>query len=85
MPLLLASTYQWIAWHIPPLLHFSTTNNILILVKRSNLLLVFYKAACHANPGVVRKQAGSSSYVPRHLFRKYSNTVANNKVSPLWT
>ena len=35
------------------LIPFSVINNILISVKRSNFTLVFYKAACHDNPGAV--------------------------------
>ena len=30
--------------------------------------LVFLKAACHTNPGAVRKRAGSSSYISKHIF-----------------
>ena len=37
----------------------------------------------HANPGAVRKRAGSSSYISIHIFRKFSNTSVNNNVS-LW-
>ena len=40
--------------------------------------LVFFNAACYTNPGAVRKRAGSSSYISRHIFRKFSNTSANN-------
>ena len=39
-----------IEWYIPPLIFFSTINNISVSVKRSNFTLVFFKAACHANP-----------------------------------
>ena len=35
----------------------------LISVKRSNLTLVFLKAACRANPRTERNFAGSSSYI----------------------
>ena len=35
---------------------------------RSNLTFVFFKALCHANPGVERKSAGSSSYISRQIF-----------------
>ena len=34
-----------------PPIPFSTINNMLISVKRSNFTQVFYKAACHANSG----------------------------------
>ena len=52
-----------------------------ISVKRSNFTLAFFKGACHANPGAKRNFAGSSSYISRHIFRKFSNTSANNNVS----
>ena len=47
--------------HTPPLIHFSTINNISISVNRSNSSLVFFKAACHANPGAEIDFAGSNS------------------------
>ena len=50
-------------------------------VKRSNFTLVFFEAVCHANCGAVRKQARSSSHILRHIFLKFSNTLANNNVS----
>ena len=50
-------------------------------VKRFNCTFVFYTAAYHANPGAERKQAGSSLYISRHTFLKFSNTSANNNVS----
>ena len=56
---------------------YSTTdtfNSISMSVKRSNFNLVFFKAACHANPGAVRKQVRSSSYISRHIFQKFSDT-----------
>ena len=40
----------------------------------------FFKATCYDNPGSVRKFAGSTSYISRHIFRKFSNTSANNNV-----
>ena len=39
---------------------------------------------CYANLGSVRKQAGSSLYISRNIFRKFSNTSASNNTS-LWT
>ena len=45
---------------MPSLIPFSTINNISISVKRSNFTLVFFKAACHADPGTERNFAGSS-------------------------
>ena len=64
--------------HIPPQTPFSTINNISISVKRSNFILVFLEAACHANPCAVRKRAGSSLYISRNIFPKFSNTSTNN-------
>ena len=52
-------------------------------VKRSNFTLVFVKAACHGNAGAKKNSAGSSSYILRHIFLKFSNLSANNNVL-LW-
>ena len=76
MYLLLALAYQKMEWHIPPLIPFSTINNRSTSIKRSNMTLVFYKAACHADPGAGRNFAGSSLYISRHIFLKFSNTSA---------
>ena len=46
--------------HIPPLIHFSTFNNISMSVNDSNFALVFFKAACHANTEAERKFIGSN-------------------------
>ena len=59
---------------------FSTIKNISISVKRSNFTLIFFKAAFHTNHGAERNFAGSSSYISRHIFRKFSDTSANNNV-----
>ena len=40
--------------------------------------------ACHVNPGVDKKQAGSSSFISIQLSQKFSNSSAGNNVS-LWT
>ena len=45
------------------LILFSTINNILVSIKRSNSTFVFFKAAYHANPEAERSFAGSSSYI----------------------
>ena len=45
------------------------------------LYLVFFKAASHANPGAYRNSAGASSYISRHIFLKFLNTLANTNVS----
>ena len=71
-------------YHILPLIAFSTANNILIPLKRSNFNLVFFRTACHANPGADIKFTGSSLCISRHIFRKFSNSSANNNVL-LWT
>ena len=68
--------------HIPPLVLFLPL--IAISVRRSNFTLVFFKAACHTNPGVKRNFTVSSSYILGHMFLKFSNTSGNNSVS-LWT
>ena len=60
---------------------FCSINNVSISVERSNFHLVFFEAACHANPGVERNFAGSSPYILKHKFRKFSNTPDNNNVS----
>ena len=74
MYLLLAFTCQSDSNLVP----FHTINNISTLVNKSNFTFVFFKAACHANTGAVRKQAGLSSYISRHIFQKFSNTSASN-------
>ena len=84
MYLLLAFAYRWVEWDIPPLIPFYTTNNILVSVKRSNFTLFLFKAACHANPGAEGNYGGSSSYILRHIYQKFSDTSANNNVR-LWT
>ena len=76
MYFLLDFTHQRIAWHILPLIPFSTINN-----NSSNFDSVFFKAACHAISGAVRKRAGASSYTARNMYRKFSNTLTNNTVS----
>ena len=80
---LLAFAYRWIAWHIPQLIHFSTFNSVSIAVK----WIDFYfglKAAYLAKPGAEKQLAGSSSYIPGHIFRKLLNTSTSNN-SSLWT
>ena len=57
--LLLVFAYQWIAWHIPPLMLFSTFNSISISVNNSNFTSVFFKAACYANAGAEINFTGS--------------------------
>ena len=51
MYLLFAFACLCIAWHIPS----STINNISQSVNNSNFIFVFFKNACHANPGNDKK------------------------------
>ena len=46
---------------------FSTISNISISGERSNFIWVFFKVACHANPGAEWNFAGSSSYFKTHF------------------
>ena len=55
----------------PPLIPFSTTDNIQILINRSNFTLIFLKAACHANPGAVRERTGRVHILP-DIYSKIS-------------
>ena len=84
MYLLFAIAYLSIAWHIPPLICFSTISNMSESVINSNSTSVFLRHACHANPGADKQWAGSSSYTLIHMFLKFSNTSASNNVS-FWT
>ena len=65
---------------MPPLISSFTINTISISIKRPNFAFVFVKAACHANPGAERSFAGSSSYISRDLFLKFSNTSSNHSI-----
>ena len=71
-------------WHIYCFIPFSTIDNIFISLKRSNFTLVFFKAACHANPRAERNFAESSLCILIKIFLKFSNTSAKNSVL-LWT
>ena len=42
--------------HIPLLVPFSAINNILISVNNSRFTPVFFKQACHANPGANKNE-----------------------------
>ena len=51
-------------------------------VRSSTCALVFFKAACHANPGTEKKKfTESNSYISIHKFRKFSNTSAKNNAA----
>ena len=68
MYLLLPSMYQQIKWHILPLIHLSTINNIPISLSSSNFTFTsFFFKSCHPNPGEKRK-AGPSLYMSMHIF-----------------
>ena len=75
MYLLLAFACREIEWHISLFILFSFINDISISVQRSNFILVFLKAAYHANPGAKRNFSGSSSHILRHIFLKFSNAI----------
>ena len=60
---------------------FSNIFNMPLSVSNSNSTPVFFRHACHANPGAVKKLAGSISYIPMYLSLKLSNTSASNFVS----
>ena len=49
-------------------------------VIKSKFTLVFFKTACHANPGAEKNFQGSSSYISRHVFQKIPNVSDNNYV-----
>ena len=82
--LLFVFAYLYIAWYIPPLIHFSIIINISLSVDNSNFTPVNFKQSCHANPGADKKWAVSSSYISIHLFLNFSNTSISNNVSR-WT
>ena len=42
--------------HIPPRIPSSNISNISLSVNSSNFTWVFFKHACHANPGVEKKE-----------------------------
>ena len=84
MYLLLVLAYLYVAWHISPRVPSSYIISMSLSVNNSNSTLVFFKHACHANPGADKKWAGSSSYISMHLSLKFSNTSASNNVSD-WT
>ena len=66
---------------MPPLIPDSLINSMSTSVSNSKFTSVFFKHACHANPGADRKCAGSSSYISMYVFLNFSNTFASNNVS----
>ena len=81
MYLLLAATYLCIDCEMLPLIHASNINNISLSGNNSNFNFVFFKHASHAKPGSATKYAGSSRYMSRHIFLKFSNISASCRVS----
>ena len=51
--------------------HFQPSIAYQYLLINLILLLFFFKQACHANPGAVKKLAGSSPYILLHLYLKF--------------
>ena len=70
--------YQWIAWHIPPLIPFSTISSISTSINNYISTPVFFWHTCHSNHGVSRMCAGSSSYISMHWLWKLLNTSVSN-------
>ena len=59
---------------MPPLIPDSIINRMSMSVSNSKFTFVFFKDACHANPGADKKSAGPSSYIFMHVFLNLSNT-----------
>ena len=78
--MLFALAYFYTPLHIPPLIPFSTIDNISLSVDNSNFTPAFFKQACHANPGADKKWAGSSPYISIHLSLKFYKSSARNNV-----
>ena len=72
--LLFALVYLFIDWHIHPLIPASIINNISISVNNSKFANVFFKHACHANPGADKKREGSSPYISIY-FQKHLQAI----------
>ena len=63
-----------------PLMPFSTINSMSKSVSNSNSTSILLTHARHANTGVDKSCAVSSSYISMHLLQKLSNTSANSSV-----
>ena len=72
----IAFSYWWLVWHILPWIYFHTINNILIIIN----LLLFFKAACLANPGAEIKWARWNLYNLRRILRKFPKKSASNDI-----
>ena len=57
---------------------FFTINNISLLLLHLILFFFHFSTPCHAISVAIRTQAGSSSYISRHIFWKFSNTSPSN-------
>ena len=55
---MLSFTYRQITIDTPPLVAFSSNNNILMWANSFYLTSALFKAACHADLGAVRKCKG---------------------------
>ena len=72
------------AYHVSSLISFSTINNISILVKKSNITLIFFKAACHANHGAEKHFAVSSSYISRFQDTYFESSQIHQLTITYW-
>ena len=68
---MLVLAYQFMAWHIPPLIPFSTLNNISTSVSNSNFTSVFFKHACHANRSVGKNKQNQAHRILCACFRSF--------------
>ena len=74
-PYISISIYCRLKYMFPPFITYCY--QLLILI----LLLPFLKATCHANSIAVIRQAKSSLYIPRNVFKIFLNTLANQTIS----
>ena len=72
----IAFTYWWIVWHILPWIYFHTINDILIIFN----LLLFFKAACLADPGAEIKWARWNLDNLRRILQKFPKKSASNDI-----
>ena len=67
------------------IIHFSMPISVISIISQSvnssNFTPVLFRQACHANQDADTKYTGSSSYILRHIFLKFSNISASNNVS----
>ena len=60
---------------------FSTINRISISVSSSSFTSVFFKAACHANPGAERNFTGYKWQILKHIVLKFSKTPVKSNIT----